>query len=190
MKSLDDPTLCPFLMTRHRLVGRARRQPLSAGAPTKVTARGEASVAADLLWTWSYKGIEGTKCKGGSGTFVTTQQEGSGLPYYVVTTMMGTVEGNTITALLPPDSFTYKNDNKLASPSGAVFASPDHKVTGIGFLTNNDPATNANVNLLYAMFIDTLTGFYIQLTGPNGLALENIRFESKQSGEIAPAQPT
>ncbi len=96
--------------------------------------------------------------------------------------MTGTVEGNTITSLLPPNSLDYNNDNKIAYPSGAVFASADHKLTGIAFLTSNDAATNANVNLLYEMFQNTTAGFDTQLTGPNGLALENIAFTAVQDG--------
>ena len=75
--------------------------------------------SADYLWNWSYKcGAETfTKCEGGSGTFTSTQvaQGPDGNPYYIVTGMTGTVEGNTITVLLPVDSLGKNNDNKIIS---------------------------------------------------------------------------
>lgn len=118
--------------------------------------------SADYLWDWSYKCSildTETKCKGGSGTFTSTEvAEGpSGNPYYVLTGITGTVEGNTITSLLPPDSFTYNNDNKISafdgdSKGGPYSHDPSHTITGIAFLTNGDPATNANVNLLFSKF--------------------------------------
>ena len=101
----------------------------------------------------------------------------------IVTGIMGTVEGNTITSLLPPKSLEYENDNKLA-PSGIPWPNANHAVTGIAFLTNNDSPTYANVNLLYSYFIDDIVGFYTQILGPNNLALENIVFSAKQSGVI------
>jgi hypothetical protein len=146
--------------------------------------RSEGSNMADLLWNWSYKNSDLTPPCKGSGTFTTTEQQGSdGSQYYIITGIMGTVEGNTITSLLPPDSLGYENDNKLA-PSGLPWLNANHKVTGIAFLTNNDSPTHANVNLLYSYFIDNIAGFYIQILGPNNLALENIVFSAKQSGVI------
>jgi hypothetical protein len=143
---------------------------------------------ASIEWHWSYKCsilTTQTECKGGSGSFITTDQQGSsGYEYCLITSMTGTVEGNTITSLLAPDSLDYKNDNKLAYPSGAVFCNADHKITGIAFLTNNDSPTNANVNLLYSNFMDDIAGFYIQISGPNGLALESIEFSAKQVGVV------
>jgi hypothetical protein len=128
---------------------------------------------ADLLWEWSYKCsilTTQTKCKGGSGTFTTTDQQGSGGDqYYLVTGITGTVEGNTITSLLAPGSLGFENDNKLSVPSGTPFANIGHKITGIAFLTNNDPPTKANVNLLYNNFINDEVGYYTQIAGPNNL---------------------
>ena len=140
---------------------------------------------ADLVWNWSYKCSivdTQTKCKGGgSGTFTTTGLQGSGgSQYYLVTDITGTVEGNTITSLLAPDSFGFENDNKIEPPLGQPFVNPGHKITGIAFLTNNDPATKANVNLIFQNFIDDIVGYYTQILGPNNLALENIDFSSKQ----------
>jgi hypothetical protein len=147
---------------------------------------------ADLLWNWSYKCsllTTQTECKGGSGTFTTTDQQGSdGNQYYVVTGMTGTVEGNIITSLVAPDSLGYKNDNKLA-PSGMPWPNADHTITGIEFLTNNDPPTKANVNLLYAYFIDYVVGFYTQILGPNNLELINIAFSAKPVGDVGPLGP-
>lgn len=144
---------------------------------------------ADLLWDWSYKcSILTTQApyKGGSGTFTTTDQQGSdGNQYYLVTGITGTVEGNTITSLVAPDSLGYNNDNKLA-PSGTPFPNANHKITGIEFLTNNDPPIKANANLLYSYFIDDIVGFYIQILGPNNLALENIALSAKLRGEVGP----
>jgi hypothetical protein len=147
----------------------------------------------DLLWNWSYKcSLLTTQapCKGGSGTFTTTDQEGSGGDlYYLVTGITGTVEGNTITSLLPPDSLGGKNDNKLSAPSGAPYGNIGHKITGIAFLTNNDPATKANVNLLFSNFIDDVVGYYTQIGGPNNLELLNIDLSTKQVGEVGPVGP-
>lgn len=143
---------------------------------------------ADLLWDWSYKCSilkTQTKCKGGSGTFTTTDVQGSGgNQYFLVTAITGTVEGNTITSLVAPDSLGLENDNKLSSPSGAPFANSGHKITGIAFLTNNDPATHANANLLFNNFIDDEVGYYTQISGPNHLALENIDFSVKQVSQV------
>jgi PEP-CTERM motif len=155
--------------------------------------------SADLLWDWSYKCSildTGTKCKGGSGQFTSTDTaEGpSGNPYYVLTGMTGTVEGNTITSLLPPDSLGFDNDNKISAFDGDSKGTPyshdpSHTVTGIAFLTNNDPATAANVNLLFQNFIDSEVGDDTQIGGPNGLALENIDFSAKLVGEVDPTLP-
>jgi hypothetical protein len=137
-----------------------------------------------LSWSWKYKCSileTGTKCEGGSGTFTTTDQQGSGADiYYVVTGITGTVEGNTITSLVAPDTEGNNNDNKLSAPSGSPYANSGHKITGIAFLTNNDPLTQANVNLLFSNFIDDEVGYYTQISGPNGLSLENVAFSSKQ----------
>lgn len=145
---------------------------------------------ADLVWNWSYKCSilsTQTKCKGGSGTFTTTDVQGSGGgQYYLVTGITGTVEGNTITSLVAPDSLEFENDNKIQPPLGQLFVNPGHKITGVAFLTNNDPATKANVNLLYNNFIDDEVGYYTQITGPNNLALENIDYSAKQVGEVGP----
>lgn len=145
---------------------------------------------ADLLWNWSYKCsflATQTKCKGGSGTFTTTDLQGSGGDqYYLVTGITGTVEGNTITSLLAPNSLGLDNDNKLSPPLGTPFVNSGHKITGIGFLTNNDPATNANRNLLYNNFIDDQVGYYTQILGPNNLALENIDYSAKLEGDVGP----
>ena len=151
--------------------------------------------SADLSWNWSYKCsffTTQTKCKGGSGTFTTTDQQGSGGDqYYVVNGITGTVEGNTITSLLAPDSLGFDNDNKLSPAGNGVtpylnigFSGPSHKITGIAFLTNNDPPTGANVNQLFSNFIDDEVGYYTQIGGPNKLALENIDFSSKQVGVV------
>jgi hypothetical protein len=144
----------------------------------------------DLLWNWSYKCsilTTQTKCKGGSGTFTTTEMQGSGGgQYYLVTGITGTVEGNTITSLLAPNSLGYDNDNKLSYPSGGPFVNPGHKITGIAFLTNNDPATKANVNQLFNNFIDDIVGYYTQIGGPNNLSLLNIDFSSKIEGDVGP----
>jgi hypothetical protein len=151
------------------------------------------SKMADLLWDWSYKCSkwEGTKCKGGSGTYTSTDvAEGpTGNPYYVLTGITGTVEGNTITSLLPPNSLGNNNDNKISAfdgdSKGTPYShNPSHTITGIAFLTNNDPATAANVNLLFQNFIDSEVGDYTQISGPNNLALENIEFSAKQVGEV------
>jgi hypothetical protein len=146
------------------------------------------SKMADLLWDWSYKCsilTTQTKCKGGSGTFTTTDQQGSGGDlYHLVTDITGTVEGNTITSLAAPHSLGFENDNKLSAPSGTPFANTGHKITGIAFLTNNDSPTNANGNLLFSNFIDDIVGYYTQILGPNNLALENIDFSAKQVGEV------
>lgn len=143
---------------------------------------------ADLSWNWSYKCSilkTQTKCKGGSGTFTATDLQGSGGgQYYLVTAITGTVEGNTITSLVAPDSLGFDNDNKLSAPSGTPFVNPGHKITGIAFLTNNDPPTNANGNLLFNNFIDDEVGYYTQISGPNKLALENIDFSAKLVSEV------
>jgi hypothetical protein len=138
---------------------------------------------ADLLWDWTYKCADFTKCKGGSGTLTTTDEQGSGVKYYVVTGITGTVEGNTITSLVAPDSLGFHNDNKLAT-SGTPFVNSGSKVTGVAFLTNDDSPTNANGNLLYNIFINDEVGYYTQISGPNGLALENIDFSAKRVGEV------
>jgi hypothetical protein len=149
--------------------------------------------SADLLWNWSYSCSlfsTQTKCDGGSGTFTTTTEQNVGADgFYIVTDMTGTVEGNTITSLEPLNSLGFKNDNKI-SVSGAPWANAGAgKITGIEFLTNNDPATNANVNLLYQVFIDDIVGFDTQIAGPNKLALESINFSDKQVGTVDPIGP-
>jgi hypothetical protein len=140
----------------------------------------------DLLWNWSYKCsllTTQTPCKGGSGTFTTNEMQGSGGgQYYLVTAITGTVEGNTITSLLAPKSLSYENDNKLSYPLGGPFINPGHKITGIAFLTNNDPATKDNVNLLFTNFIDDIVGYYTQIGGPNNLFVVEYRFFSEAGG--------
>jgi hypothetical protein len=152
---------------------------LSAARPAK----------ADLLWDWSYSCSlfsTLTKCQGGGGLLSTGSLQGSGInAFYTITDITGTVEGNTITALEPPNSLGFKNDNQL-DMTGAPNPSDTHKITGIEFLTNNDPPTNANVNLIYEDFIDTVVGFDTQILGPNGLALESIDWSSKQVGMVGP----
>jgi hypothetical protein len=148
---------------------------------------------ADLQWNWSYKCsllTTQTPCKGGSGSFTTTGLQGSGgAQYYEVVAISGTVEGNTITALVAPHSLGFDNDNKLSPPLGRPFINADHKITGIAFLTNNDPLTKANGNLLYTNFIDNIVGYYTQILGPNNLGLVNIDFSIKQVGDVAPLGP-
>jgi hypothetical protein len=148
------------------------------------------SKMADLLWNWSYKCsllTTQTPCKGGSGTFTTNEMQGSGGDqYYLVTDITGTVEGNTITSLIAPKSLGYENDNKLSYPSGIPFVNVGHKITGIAFLTNNDPATKENVNLLFSNFIDNVVGYYTQIGGPNNLELLSIDFSAKQVGDVGP----
>jgi hypothetical protein len=152
-----------------------------------------APASAQLSWTWSYSCSTfdtGTKCKGGSGTFTTTAQQGSGgSAYFVVTAITGTVEGNPITSLLAPDSLGLKNDNKLSSPLGIPYVNSGSKVTGIGFLTNNDPATDANANNLYQLFIDSEVGYDTQISGPDGLALESIDFKPKKVSDVGVPAP-
>jgi hypothetical protein len=145
---------------------------------------------ADLVWNWSYKCsflTTQTPCKGGSGTFTTTEEQDVGANgFYIVTAMTGTVEGNTITSLEPPNSLGFKNDNKI-SVSGALWANAGAgKITGIEFLTNNDPATHENANLLYSYFIDDIVGYYTQILGPNNLELVNIDWSNKLVGEVGP----
>jgi hypothetical protein len=144
----------------------------------------------DLLWNWSYKCsllTTQTPCKGGSGTFTTNEMQGSGgSQYYLVTAITGTVEGNTITSLLPPKSLSYENDNKLSYPLGGPFINTGHKITGIAFLTNNDPATKDNVNLLFTNFMDDFVGYATQIGGPNNLELLNIDFSAKLEGDVGP----
>jgi hypothetical protein len=113
-------------------------------------------------------------------------QGSGGGQYYLVTAITGTVEGNTITSLLPPKSLSYENDNKLSYPLGQPFVNPGHKITGIAFLTNNDPATKDNVNLLFTNFIDGIFGYYTQIGGPNNLSLLNIDFSAKLEGDVGP----
>jgi hypothetical protein len=155
--------------------------------------------SADLLWSWSYKCDAATfsKCQGGSGTYTSTDTaEGpTGNPYYVLTSITGTVEGNTITSLLPPDSLELNNDNKISAFKGPSEGTPyshdpSHTVTGIGFLTNNDPPTVANRNNLAQVFQDYFTGDYTQIAGPNGLSLTNVDFSAKLVGQTDPTSPT
>jgi hypothetical protein len=145
----------------------------------------------DLLWNWRYKCsiIETqTECKGGGGTFTTSELQGSGGDqYYLVTGITGTVEGNEITSLLPPKSLGFENDNKLSAPSGVPFLNAaSHKITGIAFLTNNDPPTKENLNLLCSNFIDNQVGYMYQLMGPNNLELLNTVYSASQVGDVAP----
>ena len=72
---------------------------------------------------------------------------------------------------------------------GRPYINADHKITGIAFLTNNDPLTKANGNLLYTNFIDNIVGYYTQILGPNNLGLVNIDFSTKQVGDVAPLGP-
>lgn len=152
--------------------------------------------SAQLSWTWSYKCsilTTQTKCKGGSGTFTTTDQEGSGGGvYYLVTGMTGTVEGNEITSLLAPDFLGIGNDNKLSAPSGVPFLNftPKSKVTGIAFLTNNASPTAANANSVYSLFIDDFVGYYYQFSGPNNLSLESVDWKSNQVGSVEVPEPS
>ena len=137
--------------------------------------------SADVLWDWDYS-CTFKECKGGSGTFTTTGIQGSGInSYYLVTGMTGEVEGNTITSLIPPGE-AGTNDNKL-SGGGDPFENAGYKVTGIAFLTNNDPLTTANVNRLYSVFV--YAGYDIQLYAPDNLAIENIRYSSRMTGTVA-----
>jgi hypothetical protein len=112
----------------------------------------------------------------------------------VLTGITGTVEGNTITALLAPGSLGQANDNKISAFDGDSKGTPyshdpSHTITGIGFLTNNDPATSGNANLLFQNFIDDVVGDYTQISGPNGLALLNVDFSAKLVGEVDPTLP-
>jgi hypothetical protein len=146
---------------------------------------------AGLLWNWGYRCSmleTQTECKGGGGTFTTSELQGSGGgQYYLVTGITGTVEGKTITALLPPNSLEYKNDNKLSAPSGVPFLNTGGgKITGIAFLTNNDPPTRENLNLLYSNFIDDVVGYFYQITGPNNLEILNSVYSAKQVGTVGP----
>lgn len=155
--------------------------------------------SADYLWDWSYKCSifdTGTHCDGGSGTYTSTMvaQGPTGNPYYVLTGMTGTVEGSAISSLLPPSSLGNDNDNKISAFDGDSKGTPyshdpSHTITGIAFLTNGDPATAANVNLLFQNFIDDQVGDYTQISGPNHLALENVDFSAKLVGEIDPSLP-
>lgn len=185
----ERPDAAPMTTQSPRIL-RAVLAALLLVLPAVLLGAGRAN-ATDLQWTWSYKCsllTTQTKCDGGSGTFTTTAQQGSGKDaFYLVTAITGTVEGATITALLPPDSLTFHNDNKLDVPSGAPFSNSGHSITGIGFLTNNDPLSTANVNLLYNNFIDSFVGFYTQITGPNALFLESIAFSPKQVGSVGAA---
>lgn len=144
-----------------------------------------APASADLAWNWEYKCsalTTQTRCQGGSGTFTTTEQQGSGTnEYYVVTGMTGTVEGNTITSLLAPNSLGEANDNKIDN-FGTPFPNAGSKITGIAFLTNNDAPSSANLNLLFSNFIDDFVGYYTQIGGPNNLSLLNIDFSGKRVG--------
>ena len=145
----------------------------------------------DLFWKWSYRCSileTQTECKGGGGTFTTSELQGSGGDqYYIVTAINGTVEGNTITALLPPNSLGFENDNKLSAPSGVPFLNVgSHKITGIAFLTNNDPPTRENLNLLCSNFIDDKVGYMYQFMGPNNLELLNTVYSASQTGDVGP----
>jgi hypothetical protein len=145
----------------------------------------------DLLWNWSYKcSILETQseCKGGGGTFTTSELQGSGGDqYYLVTGMTGTVEGKTITSLLPPKSLGFENDNKLSAPSGVPFLNiGSHKITGIAFLTNNDPPTEENLNLLCSNYIDDKVGYMYQIAGPDNLELLNTAYSATLVGDVGP----
>lgn len=148
--------------------------------------------SADLLWNWSYHCSlldTQTKCEGGSGTFVTGELQSGPSPYYVVSEMTGTVEGNTITSLLPPNSLGYNNDNWLDQNFGQPIVWATSKITGIAFLTNNDSATRANVNLLFSNAPGMGTGPFTQIGGPNNLALLDIDFSGRIVGEVDPVGP-
>jgi len=75
---------------------------------------------------------------------------------------------------------TQVSNYKLSAPSGTPFANVGHKITGIAFLTNNDPLTQADVNLLFSNFISDTVGYYTQISGPNGLSVENVAFSATQ----------
>lgn len=151
---------------------------------TSWTIFGAVPASADVLWDWSYSCsllTTQTECKGGSGTFTTTNLNGSGTDgYYVVTGMTGEVEGNTITSLIPPGG-NGKNDNKL-SISGGIFNNTGSAITGLDFYTNDD---TAQPNELYDVYIDYVVGYYTQLTGPGFNPIENLDFKDKQVGEVS-----
>jgi hypothetical protein len=69
---------------------------------------------------------------------------------------------------------------------GGPFINTGHKITGIAFLTNNDPATKDNVNLLFTNFMDDFVGYTTQIGGPNNLELLNIDFSAKLEGDVGP----
>ena len=148
--------------------------------------------SADYLWDWSYTcHAPLSKCQGGSGQYTSTMvaQGDSGNPYYVLTGITGTTEGNTITALLAPGSLGLANDNKIsayAGPSeGTPFShDPSHTITGIGFLVNGDAPTVANRSLLFQNFIDDFVGDYTQILLPNGVSLLNVDFDAKLVGVV------
>ena len=151
--------------------------------------------SADYLWNWSYKcGFETfSKCQGGSGQYTSTEvaQGPGGNPYYVLTGMTGTVEGNTISALLAPDSLGLSNDNKISAYDnmGTPYShDPSHTVTGIGFLVNGDAPTVANRSFVAQNFIDDYVGDYTQIALPNNVSLLNVDFEAKLVGEVAPGE--
>ncbi len=88
------------------------------------------SANAVVYWDWSFDGYvygDGYDGSGqpfgnlplkGSGTLMTddrnTYQDGpQQIPYYQITQITGTYNGNTITGLIPVESDDYPNDNKL-----------------------------------------------------------------------------
>ena len=98
------------------------------------------SANAVVYWNWSFDGyVYGDGYDGssqpfgsvpltGSGTFTTDDrtiyQDGpQQIPYYQITQITGTWNGNSITGLVPVESVDYGNDNKLLEP--------------INFFTNN-----------------------------------------------------
>ena len=158
------------------------------------TFSGTVPASADLLWDWNYSCsllTSFSECKGGSGTFTTTELQGSGInSYYLVTGMTGTIEGSTITSLVAPDTIGYNNDNKL-TPSGQPWANIGHKITGIDFLVNNDPPIGTNVYQLLSSFQNDYAGYYTQIfgvrgQGPDGFLpyILNTNFSSKEVGEM------
>jgi hypothetical protein len=78
-----------------------------------------------LTWNWSYSGGGSI---GGSGTFTTTD----GPEPFTITGITGTVEGSTITSLLPPDSLGG-NDNLLST------SQPQLTFSGVSFEANGEP---------------------------------------------------
>lgn len=136
-----------------------------------------------LTWDWSYTC---KLCVGGSGTFTTTEQQGSGeSQYYLVTAMTGIVEGHTIVELLSTNWPGLDNDNKLNYPSGSPYSNEGHKITGIGFLIDY---SGLERTLLFNNYQDVYAGYYTQIAGPQ-LSLLNIDFKNKQVLEETSSVP-